>query len=132
MDAAELKQEIIRQAAAKGWTNQELADRSGVPLSTIAAIRSKSNTRVPSVENAMRIMDALAEGEPGRTIMQDSAGSEPEVNVSQALIDLYERVIKHKNRWIRVLFTAFCLVVVFVFAVLIYDITHRTVGWITY
>ena len=133
MDAIQLKNEIISMAAAKGLTNQQLADLSGVPLSTVAAIRSRNNGRVPSIDTATRLMDALSQ-------LSDEEGAEPMPNpgnltvseVSHSLIELYEKTIADKNRWLKILAICLAAVVLFVFAILLYDITHPSIGWFQY
>ena len=59
MGGLDVKNEIIRKASEQGWTNQQLADASGVPVSTVAAIRSKTNARMPSYDTALKLLEAL-------------------------------------------------------------------------
>ena len=134
MDAFELKNQIIEKSSAKGWTNQQLADKSGVPLSTVAAIRSKNNTRVPSVDTAMRLLDALREEDADNEEWGDDMPHNPNnltpIEISHSLIQLYEATIANERKWVRILAIALAVVVAFVFAILLYDITHPDVGWV--
>ena len=139
MDGLELKNQIIEKAAAKGWTNQRLADESGVPVSTVAAIRSKNNVRVPNLDTAMRLMDALTkeeileaeelENEWSDTMQQTNPNNLTPVEISHSLINLYERTIRNKDVWILVLAIMLAVLVLGVMGILVYDITHPDIGW---
>lgn len=57
------------------------------------------------------------------------------VRSRQALIDLYERAVAWKNRWIKMLFTVFCVLLVSMAVIIFYfiwDATHESVGVIRY
>lgn len=131
MDPAEVKNEIIRLAEKKGWTNRQLSEASGVPLGTVASIRSKNNDRFPSLDTAQRLMEVLLDADEGDG---DEMRKPPETltysELTQAMVSLYERTIANKNKWIRILFVILCAVVVFVFAILVYDLMNPNVGWI--
>ena len=111
------------------------ADESGVPLSTIAAIRSRNNTRTPSVENAMRILDALSRDdifleEEQEKDMPNNPNNLTPAEISRSLIELYEATIANERKWVKILAIALAAVVIFVFGILIYDIAHPTIGWV--
>lgn len=130
MDPAEAKREIIRLSEKKGLTNRQLADLSGVPLGTIAAVRSKGNDRFPSLDTAHRLLTVLQDEEENE---EETMGKQTEAlsysELTQTAVSLYERTIANKNKWIRILFVMLCAVVLFVFAILVYDILNPNVGW---
>lgn len=139
MDAFELKNQIIEKSAAKGWTNQKLADESGVPVSTVAAIRSRNSARVPSLDTAMRLMDALTRDdipeaeetqiERSDSMQQTNPNNLTPVEISRSLINLYERTIRNKDTWILVLVIMLAVMIMGVMGILVYDITHPNIGW---
>ena len=111
-------------------TNQQLSDLSDVPLGTVAGITSRHNSRTPSYATAQRLMKAL-----GQEILIPETESEETmeklnaVEITHALINLYERTIKSKDKWIIVLAAFLAIMVLFIMGVLIYDITHPNIGW---
>lgn len=129
MDPAGVKNEIIRLAEKKGWTNRQLSEVSGVPLGTVASIRSKNNDRFPGLDTAQRLLNVLRDEEEG-----DEMRKPPEAltysELTQAMISLYERTIANKNKWIRTLFVILCTVVLFVLIILVYDILNPNIGWV--
>lgn len=50
--------------------------------------------------------------------------------LTKTTVSLYERTIANKNKWIRILFVMLCAVILFVFAILVYDILNPNIGWI--
>lgn len=134
MGGLDVKNEIIRKASERGWTNQQLADASGVPVSTVAAIRSKTNARLPSYDTALRLLEALDKRE-------DNGNSGEELNMNEAdkksiselrgiLIDVYDRVIRDKNRLIAVLLAIILLLMSVIVLFTAYDIMHAGIGWV--
>lgn len=96
-------------------TLQDIADKSGVPLSTVKKIFN-GNTRDPGYLSLKPILDVLQD---------DKSDSQTE-----EMTDLYERMIKHKNKWIKFLtILSVSLAVLFV-ALLIYDLCDLRVGFI--
>lgn len=129
MDAQKTKQKITELARAKGLTNQQLADLSGIPVSTVAAIRSPNSPRTPSYDTALRLLSALDADIPEELREKEEM---PMTEMLNALITLYERTIKTKNIWIIALTAMLFLLVATVIGILIYDITHPYIGWFQY
>lgn len=126
----EAKQEIIRLAAKKGWTNRQLSEVSGVPISTVAAIRSKNNNRFPGMDTAQRLLDVLQDEEENEEdTMARQTDSLSYSDLTKTAVSLYERTIAGKNKWIRILVVMLCTVILFIFAILVYDIMNPHVGW---
>lgn len=105
----ELKQ--MKQEAK--LTNQQISDRSGVPLATVNRILS-GQTDNPSYETVIALIKAM----------------KPEEKNNRDICDIYEKIIANKNKWIVRLF-CFALAMVAILAFLvIYDIFNRSIGYI--
>lgn len=112
-----LKEDLNELKDKRNMTLQDIADKSGVPLSTVKKIFN-GNTRDPGYLSLKPILDVLQEDE-------DKLETK-----SNDTIDLYERMIKHKNKWIKFLtILSVSLAVLFV-ALLIYDLCDLRVGFI--
>ena len=80
-------------------TNQQLADLAGIPVGTINRIMA-GQTDNPSFQT-----------------------------VCDEIIELYEKIIAGKEKWLHRLFLCCCVLTLFVLGVLIYDLTHPMVGF---
>lgn len=110
-----LKEDLNELKDKRHMTLQDIADKSGVPLSTVKKIFN-GNTRDPGYLSLKPILDVLQD---------DKSDSQTE-----EMTDLYERMIKHKNKWIKFLtILSVSLAVLFV-ALLIYDLCDLRVGFI--
>lgn len=110
-----LKEDLNELKDKRNMTLQDIADKSGVPLSTVKKIFN-GNTRDPGYLSLKPILDVLQEDKI-ETKSNDTT-------------DLYERMIKHKNKWIKFLtILSVSLAVLFV-ALLIYDLCDLRVGFI--
>lgn len=110
-----LKEDLNELKDKRRMTLQDIADKSGVPLSTVKKIFN-GNTRDPGYLSLKPILDVLQEDKI-ETKSNDTT-------------DLYERMIKHKNKWIKFLtILSVSLAVLFV-ALLIYDLCDLRVGFI--
>lgn len=114
-----LKEDLNELKDKRRMTLQDIADKSGVPLSTVKKIFN-GNTRDPGYLSLKPILDVLQE---------DEDKSETKSNDTT---DLYERMIKHKNKWIKFLtILSVSLTALFV-ALLIYDLCDLRVGFIRF
>lgn len=110
-----LKEDLNELKDKRNMTLQDIADKSGVPLSTVKKIFN-GNTRDPGYLSLKPILDVLQEDKV-ETKSNDTT-------------DLYEKIIKHKNKWIKFLtILSVSLAVLFV-ALLIYDLCDLRVGFI--
>lgn len=110
-----LKEDLNELKDKRNMTLQDIADKSGVSLSTVKKIFN-GNTRDPGYLSLKPILDVLQE-DKSETKSNDTT-------------DLYERMIKHKNKWIKFLtILSVSLAVLFV-ALLIYDLCDLRVGFI--
>ena len=101
-------------------TNQQIADKSGIPASTIARILSgqTDNPGFQTVSDMVKAMGGSLDQMSGEPKSQD------------AVTELYEKIIANKNKWIARLFVfALSMVGVLVFLVL-YDLFNRSTGYI--
>lgn len=110
-----LKEDLNELKDKRHMTLQDIADKSGVPLSTVKKIFN-GNTRDPGYLSLKPILDVLQD---------DKSDSQ-----TKEMTDLYERIIKHKNKWIKFLtILSVSFVAIFV-ALLIYDLCDLRVGFI--
>ena len=85
-----------------GKTAQQIADETGVPASTITRILN-GQTEEPTFANIAKIVKAVGgsldelSGIPPKTVTVTETKT---VYADEKLIDLYERCIKIKNRWL--------------------------------
>lgn len=134
MGGLDVKNEIIRKASEQGWTNQQLADASGVPVSTVAAIRSKTNTRLPSYDTALKLLEALEQDDQQQCREESGMQTSDEKTRNELrgiIIDVYDRVIRDKNRLIA---TLLAIIVFLMSAIIIftaYDVMHAGIGWVS-
>lgn len=110
-----LKEDLNELKDKRHMTLQDIADKSGVPLSTVKKIFN-GNTRDPGYLSLKPILD----------ILQDDQSD----TQTKEMTDLYERIIKHKNKWIKFLtILSVSLAAIFI-ALLIYDLCDLSVGFI--
>lgn len=128
-------EEIVRlsdQMAGAHITQRRLSDLSGVDESTISRILSKE-TFDPGYSKVRDLVIAL--GWSLDALAGITRAQAEDQKPSDALIDIYERALDSKNRWIKRLFTLCCVlaailaVIVFYF---IWDATNPTDGIIKY
>lgn len=110
-----LKEDLNKLKDKRHMTLQDIADKSGVPLSTVKKIFN-GNTRDPGYLSLKPILDVLQD---------DQSDTQ-----TKEMTDLCERIIKHKNKWIKFLtILSVSFVAIFV-ALLIYDLCDLRVGFI--
>lgn len=108
---------------------QAIADKSGVPLPTVKRIFS-GQTPDPSYTTVCLLIKAM-EIPPEETVglFEAIATTAPMDNADARLIDLYERSIDTKNKWIRLLLII-CLFLVSIFIfILIWDVCNPHIGF---
>lgn len=114
---------------------QDVADLTGVSANTLQNIRS-GKTESPNMITAAQIVKSLGgslDAIAGIDMPQPAPSSVPFVCPQRdALINLYERMLASKNRWIRCLFTALIVLVIFIVTFLIFDLMHGNWGYFRY
>lgn len=124
MIGAKLKE----QKELKKMSTNEIAEKSGIPASTISRILS-GKTESASFDNICKIAIAL-----GLSI-DELIGIEKEPAKEQhpkELIELYESELKHERKLNRKLFIFIGVVFSVLMILLIYDALHGGVGYIRY
>ena len=110
-------------------TNQQIADLSGVPLSTITRIFNgqTDNPNLQTISDIVRAMDGSFDELMGFSRKKGECS-----DMSDRLILLYQEMIRNKDKTIKVLFTCLCVIVGVIMLLLIYDIMNGNVGYVRY
>lgn len=117
---------LVELRDAKGWTNQRLADESGVPLSTVIRI-CNGQTDNPTILQVEKLATALGCSIDEITgIKQVEEKFAPDDN----LIQLYKDIIRTKDRYIRFLSATLITIVVILLVMLFLDMFILDVGYI--
>lgn len=111
-------------------TYQDIADKSGVPLSTVKRIFS-GQTPDPGYTSVLAIMEAM--GGSDEDIKSNAASAQNHGSVSRQSIEhlcsVYERSIEDKNKLIKaLLIIVFSMVAIFIF-LLIWDLCNPNIGF---
>lgn len=107
-------------------TNQELADKSGVPLATVNRILSGA-TPNPSYETVILILEALNGSlDDLSEAARASVNSEPLTNHER---NLYERALARSNKWVLALAIILGIFVLGCVSLLIVDLLIPTIGY---
>ena len=117
---------LVELRDAKGWTNQRLADESGVPLSTVIRI-CNGQTDNPTILQVEKLANAL-----GCSIDEITGIKQVEqkFNPDDNLIQLYKDIIRSKDKYIKFLAGALITVLVIVLVMLFLDMFILDVGYI--
>jgi transcriptional regulator with XRE-family HTH domain len=128
---------------------QDVADRCGLSVNTVHNILS-GKTHNPNIDTCAMIarglgisLDFIAGLEFAQKIVDDPTPTEQMPPIAQppivptaapglcphhdAMVNLYERTLASKNRWILCLFVIVILLSLFIVVVLLFDLTHP--GW---
>ncbi len=145
MNVSDVISGIREEQKALGWSNQQLADTSGVALSTITRLY-RGETPNPSAQNIFDLAHAV-----GYIFERDShlppipvdanADTAHLIAAYEHQIKMYERIMSRdeqnhnrllaeKNRWIKLSLFLNILLVVFIIGILLYDIAHPDIGWV--
>lgn len=109
-----------------GFTNQKISDETGIPLSTVTRI-CNGQTDNPSYRNVVDIIVCM-----DGSVDEIEGIEHPDKGISSKVLELYEREINHKNKWIQCLFTT-CMALVLVFvAIVLFDVLNGNVGYVRY
>ena len=129
-----------------GMTTAELAAKANLPVDTINKIRS-GTTRNPSTDTLQRLagalgvsLDHLVTGSLPETA---NTANPPKTGGTEALLqfylaalnsqkDAYDTALKHANEDKRRWFYVALALIVFIVFVLVWDITHPTMGYVQY
>ena len=110
----------------KNLTNQQIADLSGVPLSTVTRVFNgqTDNPNIKTLEDIANGMGVTLENLTG--VKQVEEKFEPDDN----LIQVYKEIIKGKDKWIKFLAIALISILVIIVALLCVDLMVHDIGYI--
>lgn len=112
--------------AQKNLTNQQIADLSGVPLSTVTRIFN-GQTDNPNIQTLEDIVNAMGGSLDEITGIKQAGGKfAPDDN----LIQLYKDMIKTKDKYIRLLAGTLIAIVIILLIMLLLDLFVLDVGYI--
>lgn len=106
-------------------TAQQIADRSGVPLSTVNRILS-GETANPSFQTVADIVIALGGSLDSIAGIQSASDDTSSGRIIQHLI----ATVETKDRWLRRMFWFCCILIATVFAFVIIDCLVDSIGYI--
>ena len=124
-------------------TNDQLAQMSGVPESTVSRILN-GTTDNPNFQTIVDIVRTLKGSIDGMEDLCHTAASAPKETESEskktaekeeaqkARAEIFHAAIAVKNRWIRFLVGLLVCVLSFVLIMIAYDLLHSNKGWIQY
>ena len=112
--------------AQKNLTNQQIADLSGVPLSTVTRVFNgqTDNPNIGTIEDIVKGMGFSLDDVTG--IKQTEEKYSPDDN----LIQLYKEMIRTKDKYIRFLSGTLVAIVVILLIMLLLDLFVLDVGYI--
>ena len=110
---------------AKQLTTQQIADKSGVPASTVSRILS-GQTDSPSFQTVCDIVKAM-DGS-----VDELVGIRPKQPPEDENTRIFNQIINDKNRWLRRLFIVCCVLVPFLLVVLTIDLLNPNFGYVRY
>lgn len=111
-------------------TNEQLAQISGIPGSTLARIFN-GRTDNPYFHLVRAMKGSVDEMEGLQPLPKDTNAAE-NAAVDKKLITLYREIINNKERLIRFLAGVLLAVMIFILIMVTYDILHPMKGWIQY
>ena len=109
-----------------GLTNQQIADKSGVPLSTVTRIFN-GQTDNPTYRNVADIVSAL-----GGSLDAMEGIEHPHEKTPEKVLELYERMVERQRRYIKFLFFTLLALVGVIIILSIVDLTHSNIGYLRY
>lgn len=121
---------LIEKKKELGVTNGWIAEKSGVPEQTVAKLMN-GTTKSPGSATLNPIAAALGISMDTGEEIKAPVSPEEDPYIGK-LIENYEKQLRQKDRWIRILAIALAVVVALVFCVLIYDITNLDRGLVRY
>ncbi len=149
MTVADIIDGIISRKNTIGMTNQQLADASGVPKTTIDRILRKE-TANPSIQVVLDMAAAVGYTFSNHPEQMPATPQEIGINdpMVKHLINVYENrglayeerikrttahfnmLLAEKNRWIKFSLILNIILVLFICGILLYDVSHPDIGWI--
>ena len=113
-------------------TNEQLAQISGIPGSTLARILNgrTDNPYFHTIVDLVRAMKGSVDEMEGLQPLPKDTNAAENAAVDKKLITLYREIINNKERLIRLLAGVLLAVMIFILIMVTYDILHPMKGWI--
>ena len=127
--------DYLRKLKAKSrLTNEQLAQISGIPGSTLARIFNgrTDNPYFHTIVDLVRAMKGSVDEMEDLRSLQKDANTAENAAVDNKLITLYREILNNKERLIRLLAGVLLAVMIFILIMVTYDILHPMKGWIQY
>ena len=122
---------IIQKRKETGMTNRQIVEASGLSRGTVERFFRQDPTQTVTMLTVNAIAEAV-----GYTIEGDAPDDAPPEQLAsfykerlRVMAAHYERRLREKNQWLRVLAVACGVLMLFIFGVLLYDALSPSVGW---
>lgn len=109
-----------------GLTNQQIADKSGVPISTVTRVFN-GQTDNPAYRTIADIVIAI-----GGSLDALEGIEHPQEKTPEKVIELYERMVERQRKYIKFLFCTLLGFIALVITILIFDALHGDIGYFRY
>ena len=125
---------LLKFKAESNLTNEQIAQLSGIPESTLARIFNgrTDNPYFQTIVDLVRAMKGSVDEMEDLRSLQKDANTAENAAVDNKLITLYREILNNKERWIRFLAGILLAVLIFILIMVTYDILHPMKGWIQY
>ena len=133
MDGSAMNIDYLRKLKAKSkLTNEQLAQISGIPGSTLARIFNgrTDNPYFHTIVDLVRAMKGSVDEMEGLQPLPKDTNAAENAAVDKKLITQYREIINNKERLIRFLAGVLLAVMIFILIMVTYDILHPMKGWI--
>lgn len=122
---------IIQKRKETGMTNRQIVEASGLSRGTVERFFRQDPTQTVTMLTVNAIAEAV-----GYTIEGDAPDDAPPDQLAdfyrerlRVMAVHYERRLREKNQWLRVLAVACGVLMLFIFSVLLYDALSPSTGW---
>lgn len=109
-----------------GLTNQQIAEKSGVPLSTVTRVFN-GQTDNPNYRTVADIVLAI-----GGSLDEMEGIKQPGEVVPDKMLQFYEKELEDKNKWIKILFLSFLGITAVLVTIVMIDVLNGGIGFIRY
>ena len=123
---------IIQKRKETGMTNRQIVEASGLSRGTVERFFRQDPTQTVTMLTVNAIAEAV-----GYTIEGDAPDDAPPEQLAgfyrerlRVMAAHYERRLREKNQWLRVLAVACGVLILFILGFLLYDALSPSVGWL--
>lgn len=123
---------LLKLKAESNLTNEQLAQLSGIPESTLARILNgrTDNPYFHTIVDLVRAMKGSVDEMEGLQPLPKDTNAAENAAVDKKRITLYREIINNKERLIRLLAGVLLAMMIFILIMVTYDILHPMKGWI--